>query len=548
MIYNARKVPNYQQIDCDVCIVGAGAAGITLALELEKTGKRIILLEAGGMNRSGKSQDLYRGYLADQNHHVPLHSDRYRQLGGTTAIWGGRSIPFESIDFETRAYVPYSGWPITRRDLDPYYQNAHDYCECGQFVYDSDVALSHTTKEMITGLVDDKIITTNIERWSPPTHFGKAYRKRLKHASNVHVYLNAICTNIDVTADGKEVAKLEVRTFRGNKFFIIPRDVILSGGGLEVTRLLLASNKEHKDGIGNHSKWLGRGYMCHINGIAARVKFNDKVKIIFGYEVDQEGVYCRRRILISEKTQRELEILNIHFLLDRPLMDDPSHRSGILSLGYFAKKIGQKRVQLQHSEGKYTLYWRHLYNILSGSPEIFTVLPNWFRKRFIHGRRIPSLLTESKSNSYYLYYHSEQIPNENSRVMLSDSRDYFGVPRLLLDYRISDADVKSIHHAHQIIDEELRKNGVGYLIYESNDPRKLIRTHQATLGHHIGTTRMADDPSKGVVDKNCKVHGISNLYISSSSTFPTCSQANPTLTIVAMAIRLADHFKSHLLN
>jgi choline dehydrogenase-like flavoprotein len=546
MIHDARKIPNNQRISCDICIVGAGAAGITLALELAQTGKTIILLEAGGMHRGGKSLNLYRGQLADSDRHLPLDGDRYRQLGGTTALWGGRCIPFDPIDFAERDYVPYSGWPTSRQELDPYYQRAHNYCECGKFVYDRETALPQAPKEMVTGLVDSEIVTTKIERWSPPTHFGKVYRNVLKRAGNVHVYLNAICTNIDLTDDGAEVSRLKVDTFRGNTFFVVPRTVVLSGGGLETTRLMLASNQVHKNGIGNQFNWLGRGYMCHINGVIARVKFNDWVKVTFGYEIDQDGVYCRRRILIAEEVQREREILNIHFLLDRPLMEDPAHLSGMLSLAYFTKKFfpHRTRTQGEPSKGKYALYWRHLRNILMGSPEIFTMLPKWFRKRFVDGRRIPSLLLDSKNHSYYLYYHTEQIPNKSSHVRLSEFRDPFGVPRLFLDYRISDIDVDSIYRAHQLIDNKFRENGIGYLVYESTDPMALIRKHQATLGHHIGTTRMSENPAMGVVDKNCKVHGISNLHIASSSVFPTCSQANPTLTIVALAIRLADHLST----
>ena len=138
---------------------------------------------------------------------------------------------------------------------------------------------------------------------------------------------------------------------------------------------MLASNKVHNNGIGNHSNWHGRGYMCHINGIIARAKFHDGVKVIFGYEIDPEGIYCRRHLSISEEAQCKHQILNIHMLLDRPLLEDPSHQSCILSLAYCAKKIGQSRLQIGPVKGKYALYWRHLRNILTGSPEIFTVLP-----------------------------------------------------------------------------------------------------------------------------------------------------------------------------
>ena len=548
MIYDARKLSDRQTFTCDVCIVGAGAAGISVAMELAQTDKRIILLEAGGMNRSGKSQTLYRGHLSDPNRHLPLESDRYRQLGGTTAVWGGRCIPFDPIDFQKRPYVPHSGWPLTRPELDPFYQRAHDYCECGKFYYNSDVALPQAPPEMITGFIDGDVISSGIERWSPPTHFGKRYRKALKHFSNLHVYLNAICTRIDLTSDGLTAHKLKVRTFGRNTIYILPKIVVLCGGGLEVTRLLLASNGVFNNGIGSHSGWLGKGYMCHINGIIARAKFTKEIKVIFGYEIDPEGVYCRRRLLLSEKAQRNNELLNIHFLLDRPLIENPSHNSGTLSFAYLVKKLGQPHFSNKPSKGKYSLYWKHLRNILNGSPELFTVLPKWFRDRFVQGRRIPSLLVGNRSNTYHLYYHTEQIPDKNSHIRLAADRDALGVPRLIVDYQITDKDVDSIYRAHQLVDQAFRGNSVGHLIYLSDDPKESIREHQATLGHHIGTTRMSANPSNGVVDENCKMHHVSNLYIASSSVFPTSSQANPTLTIVAMAIRLADFLKQTQIN
>ena len=543
MIEKAANIPSRSVIPCEICIVGAGPAGITLALELAKTGKRIILLEAGGLKSSGKSLELYRGELADPARHLPLDSDRYRQLGGTSALWGGRCIPFNTIDFETRDYVPHSGWPLSKEDLDPYYRKAHKYCECGDYLYRTDDALPEGPAKMIPGFNGHAVISNTIERWSPPTNFGKAYKKTLQDFPNIRVIMNAVCLSIDVSDSGAEVSSLTVGRFKKEGFIIKPQTTVLCGGGLEVTRLLLASNKVHKTGLGNHSDWLGRGYMCHICGSIARIRFADKVVPIYGYELDKDGVYCRRRLCISENAQREQKLLNSYLLLDRPLLSDPGHGSGLFSLTFIAKKMLQRDRTRVPFKGKYALYWRHLINILKGSPEVLSVLPRWCRNRFIQGRRIPSLLQKSKNNEYHLYYHTEQIPNPDSRITLSDKVDVFGVPRLFVDYRIAEQDVESICLTHQLIDKELRDSGCGELIYESDDPAAVIRGHQAMLGHHIGTTRMAVNDSDGVVNENCQVHGIPNLFIASSSVFPTSGQANPTLTIVALAIRLAAHIE-----
>ncbi len=548
MIEDARKISAHEDLSCDICIVGAGAAGITLALELVHTQYKVILLEAGGMNKSGKSQRLYKGYLADPTRHLPLDTDRYRQLGGTTSIWGGRCLPFDAIDFEKRSYVPYSGWPITLEELHKYYKRAHHYCECGNYSYRSDAALPDAQKQMIPNFANGDLDTSTIERWSPPTHFGKTYREELRKAPNIRVLVNAICVNMDAIKESGHISGVKVTTFRKNEFTIKPRITVLSGGGLEVTRLLLASNQVYQAGIGNHSDWLGRGYMCHVSGVIARVKFHDATNVVYAYEVDKDNIYCRRRFWISERAQKRAEILNTHILLDRPLLGDPSHGSSLMSLAFLAKNLAQSGLQRLPAKGKYGLYWKHAQNILSGSPEILTVLPRWFRNRFVQGRRIPSLLLGPKNNTFHLYYHSEQIPNRDSRITLSGTKDPLGTPRIFLDYRISETDVESIYRTHNLVDQELRSSECGHLIYESDDPREDIRNNAAVLGHHIGTTRMAKNALEGVVDENCRIHNLSNVYIASSSVFPTSSQANPTLTIVAMAIRLADHLKTELPN
>lgn len=516
---------------------------MTSALELAKMGHSVILLEAGGKDRAGKSQDLYRGEVVDPERHLSLESDRYRQLGGTTGVWGGRCIPFDPVDFEKRDFVPHSGWPITRTDLDPYFVKANKYCQCGRSDFDSTTSLPDSSKDMIPGFKDGDVETHSIERWSPPTNFGKEYREDLKKSDNIRVLMYAVCVGLDMNEDGTSVAALDVATPSGSskRFRIEAGRVILSGGGLETTRLLLASDKRNAGGIGNHSDWLGRGYQCHISGIIAKVRFQDDANIVYGYEVDPDGVYCRRRLTISDEAQKRDGLLNIHILLDRPLVGDPEHGNAILSMTFLAKALAQKARTRSSGGGKYSLYWRHALNVLSGAPEVLSFLPQWCRKRFVHGRRVPSLLLRSPNNTYHLYYHTEQIPNRDSRVSLSDEKDVLGMRMLKVDYRIADADVESILKTHELIKREFSSQGCGELSFLEDNPREEIRNHCAVLGHHIGTTRMSEDPSEGVVDPDCKVHGISNLYIASSSVFPTSSQANPTLTIVAMALRLTEH-------
>ncbi len=543
MIGDARKVADGTVIDADVCVVGAGAAGITAALELARAGRSVVLLEAGGRHRAGRSQDLYRGTLADPELHLPLDKDRYRQLGGTTSLWGGRCLPFDPIDFEARPYVPLSGWPIGAADVEPFYPRAHAWLECGRYAYDSRTALPGAARDMIGGFRDGELVTTSIERWSPPTHFGKRYASDLESTPNLRVFLHAVAVSLDVGADGRRVETVTVAGFRRGRFRVRAARVVLAGGGFECTRLLMASNRVHRAGIGNASDWLGRCYMCHLSGVVARVKFAPGVPVIYAYEKDPDDVYVRRRFWVAPGAQRAHGLLNTHVLLDRPLVADPEHGSGVLSLAFLAKHLAQGKRHILPGRGKYGIYWSHALNILKGSPEIMSFLPMFCRDRFLQGRRVPSLLLRSRSNSYHLYYHSEQVPLRENRVTLSTERDALGMPRLHLDYRLAESDVESIYGVHELIDRELRRAGCGELVFNEADPREAIRRHQAVLGHHVGTTRMAADPARGVVDADCRVHGIDNLYVASSSVFPTSGQANPTLLLVALALRLCDHLR-----
>lgn len=543
MLLDAQSVPNGQTLSTDVCIVGAGAAGVTLAMELMGTGLSIILLEAGGRSRAGNSQRLYEGHVNDPVRHLPLDQARYRQLGGTTSLWGGRCIPFDEIDFAERDWVSHSRWPITRTDLDPYYRRAHDYCECGGYDYQVASALLGTPMEMLPAFKDGLVCTTKLERWSPPTQFGKVYRKALEKAETLRVLLHAVAVELVCTPPRNQIEHVQVATLQGGRFGVRAKMVVLAGGGLETTRLLLASNRVHSDGIGNHSDWLGRGYMSHIHGTIARINLTAGREVTFGYETDGQGVFCRRHIAISEEAQRQHGLLNHYMVLDRPLLGDPAHEDGVLSAAYLMKRLFGGRQQEDLGTGKYALYWRHLKNVLRGSPQALSILPKFGRGRLLQRRRIPSLLLGSRSNEYYLYFQSEQIPDRNSRVTLDDTQDALGLPKLRLDFHVSKQNHDSVVQAHRLLDEELRRQQCGSLSYLGDDPQAHIHEAKAVLGHHIGTTRMSEAPSQGVVNPNCRVHGLGNLFVASSSVFPTSSHANPTLTIVALAIRLADHLK-----
>lgn len=546
MIDQCSDIPDGSEVECDVCVVGAGAAGIALALTMHSIGRRVLLLEAGGRNRAGAAQALYKGEVDPAERHLALDQARYRQLGGTTSLWGGRCIPYDAIDFEARPWVPHSGWPIDRAALDPYYEQAHRWLECGAFDYRVPSALGAASGAMLPGFVDGEIDTSSLERWSPPTHFGKAYGTQLQAATNVRVILHAAVTDLMPAAATGLVQSVKVRDARKGSarqgFTVRAREIVLAGGGLETTRLLMAAVRAHPDlGILGRS-WLGRGYMCHVHGVIAQLQLQPGLQPIAGYEQDGSGVFVRRRLWVSESAQRRHGLLNITALLDRPLLDDPSHGSALLSAAFLAKKLLQRQRDKQAPAGKYGIYWQHLRNVLSGSPQVLSVLPRFARSRFLQKRRVPSLTMDPRSGRYHLYFQSEQVPDPGAGLRLLDATDALGVPRLHLDFRVQPQDADSVWRAHELLDSEFQRQKIGKLVWEP-DARERVDALQAVLGHHVGTTRMAESPSCGVVDADCRVHGVNNLHVASASVLPTSSHANPTLTVVALALRLARHLR-----
>ncbi|MBD2200976.1 GMC family oxidoreductase [Calothrix sp. FACHB-1219] len=523
MIIDARSITENETLDCDICIVGAGAAGITLAQEFLNQDVKVLLLESGGIKYDANLDILNQGEV-DLTTHSSLQENRRRQLGGATTVWGGRSVPFDASDFEYKSHVPYSGWPITKKDLDPYYEIAHKYCELGAYNYTVDGA-----KSIVPGLNSDDISTEQIYLFSPPTNFGKRYLNVLKNAPNITLVLNANCLKIATDDTGNSVDYLDVASLRKNNFRVRAKQYVLATGGLEVTRLLLVSNDVHKQGIGNRFNHLGRYYMGHINSYI-KIKFAEKVPVIWDYQRFPDGLYYQHSIAIREEKRQEYGLLNQRFFVERPNFRDPSHHSGILSATYLTKSLIKKqKISQDLSE--------HLKNIIFDPQGMLGFSYKWITQRILSQKKLPSVIIENKSKLYTFRIDSEQIPNPNSLVSLSESKDIFGINQLKVDWRCSELDIFSVEKSVEILKQALENTGSGKVL------PGILTSPPPQAGHHLGTTRMSNTPQTGVVDANCKVYDVSNLYIASSSVFTTSSYANPTLTVVALAARLADCLK-----
>jgi choline dehydrogenase-like flavoprotein len=552
MIGDARKVVRGTRIEADLCIVGAGAAGITVALELLRSGMRIVLLEAGGTTEDHEDQAIYEGEVTDPSLHSPPDKYRQRRLGGSTTIWGGRCVPLDGVDFEHRPWIPDSGWPVSHREVAAYYPRANAVCEAGDCVYDAEGAVPGGMRSMLRDFAPTDFTTGRIERFSCPTDFGRRYWDRLAAAPDVRVLLHANCTRLLAAADGSRIEQATIQTHDGNRFSVVATRFILATGALEAARLLLASRDVHAAGIGNARGLVGRYYMCHIAGTIGTLRINCPTEHVWqGYDRAEDGVYCRRRIALTEAAQRREAIGNVVFRLHHPRIPDPRHRTGALSAIFLARRFisyeyGKRLVTQQPIDARAWL--QHVANAgfdVSGTSRF---LLHWLRDRVLAERKFPTVIIRPRKNLFSLDFNAEQVPNWDSHIRLAEQTDRFGMPRLHIDWRYSELDVRTVATAFRLLQRDFAQSALGELTLDPDeaDIEAVIRRDGAYGGHHIGTARMAHEPAQGVVDEDCRVFGVHNLYVAGSAVFPTSGQANPTLTIVALAIRLALHIEAEV--
>ncbi len=550
MILGADKISAGEILRTQLCIIGAGPAGIALALQFRNTGVDVVLVAGGGFHHEDAAQNLYEGEVVDASLHSPLTEYRHRQFGGSSATWGGRCMPFDPIDFEPRDWVAGGRWPIRHEDVAAHYPAANALAEAGDFQYDAGAAIEGGMRPMVAGFAPPSFDLDRIERFSCPTHFGDRYGHLLASAGNIRVVLDAHCVEIVPVKQGDAISSVTLRTLDGKEMTVEADHHVIAAGGIETARLLLASQGRDPRGIGNGHDLVGRNYMCHIAGTIGELHFSGpKDTVWHGYERAWDGVYCRRRMALRPEVQRAQGIGNAVVRLHHPRLPDPAHGRGILSAIFLAKPfISYEYSKRLHGEAPVTagLMLRHALNILREPFGTAGFLLNWVRVRTLAARKFPSLIVSPRNNRFSLDVHAEQMPNPDSRIMLSNHVDPFGKPQARVDWRYLPQDLETVRVTLATLQREVAAWGGGSLVYDEARIAEAMLREGAYGGHHIGTARMGASPEEGVVDADCRVFGTDNLYLAGSAVFPTSSQANPTLTIVAMALRLAAHLKQKL--
>lgn len=493
MLRSARAIPDGTTLRGDLCIVGAGAAGLSLARSLAGSRLRVILLESGGLQPDGATQSLYTGRIEGSGQ-PPLHASRLRYFGGTTNHWEGLCGPFDRIDFERRPWVPDSGWPITRESLDPFYLRAHEVCELGPFDYGEDTWGSFaSTPEAFAAAGAEVALTQH----SPPTRFGERYRSAIRQAENVQALLHANALGLVTGENGGRVERVEVATLDGQRFSVEASRFVVACGAVENARLLLLSNATQAEGLGNRNDLVGRYFLDHPRlRPAGAVLWTDTRSRRLAQAILEDGVKATLSVRLGARVQQRERLLQTSF---------------------------------------FTSAWRGLAET-ADLDDLDGAMVKWLQR--LSGDADPAALS-------VCWMRSEQAPRRESRVRLGDETDALGQRRVVLEWRLGELDRHTHDAAARLYAEAFTRAGAARVhladeVLEAGaDPWQRVTSDW----HQMGTTRMAASEREGVVDRDCRVFGVDNLYLAGTSVFPTGGWINPTLTLVALTLRLADHLR-----
>ncbi len=530
MIQDFRSYANGAQIYTDICVIGAGAAGITLAREFIGSRTRVLLLESGGLDQESDTDLLSRGESVGLMHNG-LHEGRRRSFGGATKLWAGQSIRLDDIDFEARSWVPYSGWPITKADLEPFYTRAETFLGISE-VYDERAWQKFNIRALNFDASKLGHKSTVSTEYGPYRDLGKFYREEFKKSSNVQVLLHANTTKIHTNKPASAVKHLDIRTLEGKTGHVTAKAFVLCAGGIENARLLLLSNQIETNGLGNRHDMVGRFFQEHPIACIGVLQTDTPIMLVdsFGW-LYKGGFLYKPKLLLSAEVQRKQRVLNC---MAYPFFEYDAD-SALGATREIYRSLKERRWPRELGRGV-VRFIQNLDHIAA------TVLASAYR-RYAQGK-----LTAVAPDRFPVQIWLEQAPNPFSRVSLSRKRDALGLNQARVEWRLTDLERRTAETMSKTVDAEFRRLGVARLRvadWLANDRVDWAENFSEAY-HHMGTTRMADDPKKGVVNSDCQVHGVAGLYVGGGSVFPTSGHANPTLSIVALALRLADHLKTTL--
>lgn len=525
-----------------VIVVGSGPVGLALATDLARRKISVTVLESGENGVNPTIQALSDARLAEPVRHDEMGVAVSRRLGGTSNLWGARCLPFDPIDFRERDFVD-ARWPFGYDAIAPYWPRALAATAAGDAVFETSPLLKPGT--------DTAFSVDCLERWANVQAAQNVHADAIKGDPAIEVRTMATVTGLNVDSGGRLESVTVAHSLTGETVDVPAETVVIAAGGLETTRLLLATQRQRSGLFGGPDGPLGRYYMGHVIGEIADIIFSSSATgRAFDFQIDAHGSYVRRRIVPSEATQMEQQLLNCALWPVVAPVADPSHRSAVLSMVYLALAFGPvgrllvaEAIRRRHIPDRPGQWFKHIRNVILGAPTAAVFAAQFFHRRYFRPERLPGFFVQNSANRYGLFYHAEQAPHPDSRARLSEQTDRLGLPSLQIDLKFTEQDIDSVVRTHDLLEAWLQKTGMGTLDYRMpRGERHASVLQQAAHGtHQCGLARMASSRSEGVVDADLRCFDVPNLYLATTAVLPTSGQANPTLTTVALALRLADH-------
>ena len=523
MIIDLEKIDNTKSLEADICVIGAGVAGQTVAASLKDTKLKIVLLESGGKDFRRDTENLSHGENVGLDYY-DLKTSHLRLFGGTAAVWGGRCAELDEIDFEKRDFLRHSGWPIKKADLTPYYAEIFKQLGLEQpsGLWDK---LSRKRPEFDPVKIDTGLWVFD----EKGERFADTEIDTLQHCD---IVLNATVTALEVTDTG-EIKSVTAQSLKNTAVTIKAKAFVLAAGAIESSRLLLAAG----GGLGNRYGQLGRYFMEHPHARGGEIVTDKPAQAlsILPRAIRHHGKRYAAYLRPAETLQRQAGILNSSLSLTLRRREGEKMES-------YRSAIGKMKHDLPSSKT-----WRSLYH----GAKSLAVRGLEFTDPW---SSVSNMKLSGGKSGIFAVIRAEQSPNPDSRVILSDDKDALGLPRANLDWRLQDIDRESVRVLMETLRDEFARLGWGQVkpsdwLYDSSNVWKtdsLISAHPIGGYHHMGGLRMSSSPRTGVVDADCRLHDSPNLYVAGSGVFPTGGWANPTVTIMALALRLGDHLRHKL--
>ena len=502
-----------------VCIAGAGAAGICLALELAKSGVHVTLLESGGLDEEKSTQDLYNSEVSGIPH-IGIHQGRFRVLGGSTTHWAGQILELDPNNFEARPWVPNSGWPFPKDVLMPYYRRATEL-EGLTAVISDDGSVWKSINSAPPDFGDD--VVPFFSRFCPEPNFVRLHGNALRESDKITVYLHANVCEIKLAEGQETIAGFGCRTLGGRAATFTAESYVFCLGGIESARTLLQPLPGARIAPWNAYGLVGRYFQDHVDATVLEIKPRSRRRLDQWLEdLYRSSFKYRPYLKLSAAAQERLQCLAISagLSLESKMIKEQQDFKGV------AKQV------LRGNIGAIEPAHAARYLPLAG------LMLRKTTRRLLRGRGYTS-----SDGRIFLRFHCEQVPNPESRIELTSERDATGQFRTRLHWAATSLEVHTMQQFARVIGQAFQRGGFADVIVnpalEAGGPA-LVDLFEDTF-HHMGAARMADSPQRGVVDSNLKLFGVGNGYVCSSAVFPTSGFSNPTHTIIALAMRLAEH-------